>query len=84
MSRPAADENTTREETVDRWPKQARHKSQIDRLRMRGEELAVAAPVQDPCKAFRTRRRDGLTTTAAAAAAAGRGAGLLELPFSTC
>ena len=26
-----------------RWPKQARHTSQMERLRMRGEELAVAA-----------------------------------------
>ena len=55
-----------------RWPKQAeaRHTSQMDRLRMRGEELAVEAPAR--AKAFRTRRRDGLTTTAAAAMAAGR------------
>ena len=29
-----------------RWPKQARHTSQMDRLRMRGEELAVAAPAR--------------------------------------
>jgi hypothetical protein len=28
-------------EMGDRWPKQARHTSQMDRLRMRGEELAV-------------------------------------------
>ena len=27
-----------------RWPKQARHTSQMDRLLMRGEKLAVAAP----------------------------------------
>jgi hypothetical protein len=63
-----------------RWPKQAeaRHTSQMDRLRMRGEELAVEAPAR--AKAFRTRRRDGLTTTAAAAMAAGRC--WMELPFS--
>ena len=29
-------------ETGDRWAKQSRHTSQMDRLRMRGEELAVA------------------------------------------
>jgi hypothetical protein len=29
-----------------RWPKQARHASQMDRLHMRGEELAVAAPAR--------------------------------------
>ena len=29
-----------------RWPKQARHTSQMDRFRIRGEELAVAAPVR--------------------------------------
>ena len=29
-----------------RWPKQARHTSQMDRLRMRGEEVAVAAPAR--------------------------------------
>jgi hypothetical protein len=40
-------------ETGDRWPKQARHTSQMDRLRMRGEELAVAAPA-------RPSRRDGV------------------------
>jgi hypothetical protein len=28
------------------WAKQARHTSQMDRLRMRGEELAVAAPAR--------------------------------------
>ena len=33
-------------EIGDRWPKQARHTSQMDRLRMRGEELAVAAPAR--------------------------------------
>ena len=44
-----------------RWPKQARHTSQMDRLHMRGEELAVAAPARPSA----TRRRDGLTTTAA-------------------
>ena len=53
-----------------RWPKQRRHTSQMDRLRMRrGEELAVAAPAGPS-------GRDGvmasLTTTAAAAVAAGR------------
>ena len=54
-----------------RWPKQARHTSQMDRLRMRGEGLAVAAPAR-----FSGRDADGvidgLTTTAAAAVAAGR------------
>ena len=30
-------------EMGDRWPKQARHTSQMVRFRMRGEELAVAA-----------------------------------------
>ena len=29
-----------------RWPKHARHTSQMDRLRMRGEDLAVAAPAR--------------------------------------
>jgi hypothetical protein len=29
-----------------RWPKQARHTSQMDQLRMRGEELAVEAPAR--------------------------------------
>jgi hypothetical protein len=29
-----------------RWPKQARHTSQLDRFRMRGEELAVVAPAR--------------------------------------
>ena len=35
-------------ETGDRWPnsKQVRHTSQMDRLRMRGEELAVAVPAR--------------------------------------
>jgi hypothetical protein len=28
------------------WPKQARHTSQMDQLRMRGEELPVAAPAR--------------------------------------
>jgi hypothetical protein len=45
MIRPAADETTT-PETGDRWPKQARYTSQMDRLRMRGEELAVVAPAR--------------------------------------
>jgi hypothetical protein len=31
-----------------RWPKQARHASQMDRLRVRGEELPVAAPARPP------------------------------------
>jgi hypothetical protein len=31
-------------ETGDRWAKQARHTSQMVRLRMQGEEFAVAAP----------------------------------------
>ena len=35
-------------ETGDRWPKQARHTSQMDRLRMRGEQLPVAAPARPP------------------------------------
>ena len=47
-------------ETGDRWAKQARHTLQMKRLRMRDEELASGSA----CKAFRTRRRDGLTTTA--------------------
>jgi hypothetical protein len=33
-------------ETGDRWAKQSRHTSQMDRLRKRGEELAVAAPAR--------------------------------------
>ena len=33
-------------ETGDRWAKQARHTLQMERLRMRGEELAVAAPAR--------------------------------------
>ena len=33
-------------ETGDRWAKQSRHTSQMDRLHMRGEELAVAAPAR--------------------------------------
>jgi hypothetical protein len=45
MIRPADDETTTPETGV-RWSKQARHTSQMDRLRMRGEELAVAAPAR--------------------------------------
>jgi hypothetical protein len=70
MIRPAADETTTRDGRP-LWPKQTRHTSQMDRFRMRGEELAVAAPA-------RPSGRDGvmasppLTTTAAAAMAAGR------------
>ena len=54
-----------------RWPKQARHTSQMDRLRMRGEELAMAAPAR-PSGRDGVIDRDGLTTTAAAAVAAGR------------
>ena len=66
-----------------RWAKQARHTSQMDRLRMRGElELAVAAPARPLGAAFRTRRRDGLATTTAAAVWLLEGA--VELPFSTC
>jgi hypothetical protein len=53
-----------------RWAKQARHTLQMDRIRMRGEEHAVSSG--SACKAFRTRRRDGLTTTTVAAVAAGR------------
>jgi hypothetical protein len=74
MIGPAADD-TTPPETGDRWPKQARHTPQMDRLRMRGEELAVAAPA-------RPSGRDGVMAsppppyhrryTAAAAVAAGR------------
>ena len=47
MIRPAADE-TTPPDIGDRWAKQARHTSQMDRLRMRGEreELVVAAPAR--------------------------------------
>ena len=33
-------------ETGDRWAKQSRHTSQMDRLRKRGKELAVAAPAR--------------------------------------
>ena len=33
-------------EMGDRWAKQSRHTSQMDRLRKRGEELAVAAPAR--------------------------------------
>ena len=33
-------------EMGDRCPKLARHTSQLDRFRMRGEELAVAAPAR--------------------------------------
>ena len=33
-------------ETGDRWAKQSRHTSQMDRLRKRGEELALAAPAR--------------------------------------
>ena len=55
---------------------------------MRGEELALW---KRPCKPFRTRRHDDLTTTAAAAVGLGmaanpvldlEGAGAGELPFS--
>jgi hypothetical protein len=45
----------------------------MDRLRMRSEELPVAAPARP--SGNRTRRRDGLSTTAAAAVAAVEGAG---------
>ena len=51
-----------------RWAKQARHTSQMDRLRMRGEELAVWQRLQGLQDAT---RRDGLTTTTAVAVAAG-------------
>jgi hypothetical protein len=40
-----------------RWPKQARHTPQMDRFRMRGEELAVAAPA-------RPSGRDGVMASA--------------------
>ena len=48
MIRPAADETTTRAapEMGVRWANKARHASQMDRLRMRGEELVVAAPAR--------------------------------------
>ena len=39
-----------------RWPKQARHTLQMDQLRMRGEELAVAGPA-------RPLGRDGVMAT---------------------
>ena len=42
--RPLAHESTTRD-GLPPWPKQARQ-AQMDRLRMRGETLAVAAPGQ--------------------------------------
>ena len=47
-----------------RWPKQARHTSQMVRLCMRGEELAVC-PVEAPARpsAFGSRWRDGLTAS---------------------
>jgi hypothetical protein len=48
------------------WARQSRHTSQMDRLRMRGEELCS----DSACKAFRKRQQDGLTTIAAAAVAA--------------
>ena len=66
MIRPAADEITTR----DGHPLVQAGISYVANgpaSYMRGEELAVAVA----CKAFRTRRRDGLTTTAAVAVAAG-------------
>jgi hypothetical protein len=68
MIRPAADETTTRD---GRPLAQAgtSYASQMDRLRMRGEQLAVAAPARP---SFRVRWRDALTTTATAAVAAGR------------
>ena len=47
MIRPAADETTTRDGCVC-WPKQARHTSQMDRLRMRGKGLAVVAAPARP------------------------------------
>ena len=45
MIRPAADETTTRYGRP-LWAKQVRHTSQMDQVRMRGEELAVAAPAR--------------------------------------
>ena len=48
MIRPAADEMGVRVRARVRWAKhaQARHTSQMDWLRMRGKELAVAAPAR--------------------------------------
>ena len=47
MIRPAADVvMRPAPEMGVRWPKQARHTSQLDRFRMRGEELAVEAPAR--------------------------------------
>ena len=46
MIRPAAVLMRPPPEMGVRWPKQPRDTSQMDRLRMRGEELAVAAPWQ--------------------------------------
>ena len=75
MTRPAADPTTTPEMGI-RWPKQARHTSQMDRLRTRGEELAVAERLQGPQDATgwwpHHHRRGG-----------GSCWKVLELPFST-
>ena len=65
-----------------RWPKQARHTSQMDRLRMRGEELAVAAPA-------RPSGRDGVMASPSTPrwrwlleSGVLEGAGAVELPFT--
>ena len=62
MIRPAADETTTRDGRPFAQAGTAYVANGPASYAMRGEELAVAAPAE----AFRTRRRDGLTTTAAA------------------
>jgi hypothetical protein len=62
------------------WAKQARHTSQMDRLRMRGEELAVEAPA-------RPSGRDGVMASPPAPPPRRRwllGWKVLELPFSMC
>jgi hypothetical protein len=42
-----------------RWPKQARHTWQMDRLRMRGEEQVKSLQWHSACKVFRS-ERDGV------------------------
>ena len=73
MIKPAADETTTRDMGV-RWPKQVRHTSQMDRLRMQSEELAVAA---------RPSGRDGVMASPPHQRGGGGCWKVLELPFST-
>jgi hypothetical protein len=77
MIRPAADETATRDGR--RWPKQSRHTSQMDRLRMQGEKLAVAAPA-------RPSGRDGVMASPTTTGRRGGGGcwKVPELPFSTC